>query len=90
MPFHHRWPRSHAIIKSAGTSSKNTECPPSPAVVSLTDFSIYLDSSIDLGVAFYCKKDAHIGEKYLRFGVCKSAEALEVAKSRLREVKVLG
>lgn len=40
-------------------------------------------------VAFYCKKDAHIGEKYLRFGVCKSDEALELAKSRLLKVKVL-
>ena len=40
--------------------------------------------------AFYCKKDAHIGENYLRFGVCKSDDALELAKSRLRKVKVLG
>ena len=40
-------------------------------------------------VAFYCKKDAHIGKNYLRLGVRKSDDALELAKSRLRKVKVL-
>ena len=50
---------------------------------------MYTDSAIDLCMAFYCKKDAHIGESYLRFGVCKSEEALELAKSRLGKVKVL-
>ncbi|KAK4694484.1 hypothetical protein P7C71_g3107, partial [Lecanoromycetidae sp. Uapishka_2] len=41
------------------------------------------------GSAFYCKKDAHIGQDYLRFGVCKSDDALELAKSRLRGLKEL-
>ena len=44
---------------------------------------------IDVCVAFYCKEDAHIGQDYLRFGVCKLDDALELAKTRLRKLKHL-
>lgn len=37
--------------------------------------------------AFYGPDHASIGEGYLRFGVCKSEEGLELAKSRLRGLK---
>jgi hypothetical protein len=36
---------------------------------------------------FYGPDNKSIGENYLRFGVCKSAEGLELATSRLRKLK---
>jgi len=38
------------------------------------------------GSTFYGPDHIDIGENYLRFGVCKSAEGLELAKSRLRKL----
>ncbi|CAG8949626.1 hypothetical protein HYFRA_00007860 [Hymenoscyphus fraxineus] len=38
------------------------------------------------GTTFYGPDNAHIGENYVRFGVCKSGEGMELAKSRLQKL----
>jgi kynurenine aminotransferase len=37
-------------------------------------------------IEFYTKKNSHIAEDCLRFGVCRTDDRLELAKERLREL----
>ena len=40
-------------------------------------------------VAFYTAKNAHLGENYVRFIVCKTDEQLDLAESRLQKLRAL-
>lgn len=57
------------------------------------DFKLSWFCIMELGVAaippteFYTEKNAHLGEDWLRFAVCKEDDVLEQAKERLRGLK---
>lgn len=38
-------------------------------------------------LGFYSPENAHLGEDYLRFAVCKNDDVLELAKTRLRGLR---
>jgi kynurenine aminotransferase len=42
---------------------------------------------IDSKTEFYSEKNLHVVEDFLRFGVCRTDERLELAKERLRGLK---
>ncbi|PQE06941.1 kynurenine aminotransferase protein [Rutstroemia sp. NJR-2017a WRK4] len=81
------------MVHTAGIQIPSSYCFP-PDVASLSrDMRLCWFLMNEVGIAsmpgstFYGPENAWIGENYLRFGVCKSTEALDLAKSRLRNLK---
>ncbi|TAQ84799.1 hypothetical protein B7494_g6875 [Chlorociboria aeruginascens] len=81
------------FVNTAGIkSSSNYKFPPDIASESrdmrLTWFLIHeIDVASIPGSTFYGPDTSFTGENYLRFGLCKSGEGLELAKSRSRKLK---